>query len=110
MRTVNYLVWVSTAVLILQAASVYGFGDYIPTSPDERGGFPLILADNMGVSPVPDRGVSSANQPADKPKDAVKAPETDSRGSGKSASKPLKPFRPSEKIKADQVVDFPYDI
>jgi len=41
---------------------------------------------------------------------AKQQPKKDASKSSKQKAKPLKPFVPSEKIKADQAVDFPYDI
>ena len=61
----------------------------------------LIVAANEQTSDTP---------PADSEnKEKAQAPE-EKEDPSKPAPKPLKPFVPSEKVKAGQSVDFPYDI
>jgi hypothetical protein len=44
------------------------------------------------------------------PKSGTATTENDNRTQDDSATKPLKPFKPSEEIAAEQAVDFPVDI
>jgi hypothetical protein len=70
---------------------------------------PLVLAEND------QKKDEDQSQPADSQKDRAPAAGADAkenggRNSDAAATKPLKPFVPSEKIAADQAVDFPVDI
>ena len=70
--------------------------------PDE-----IILAENHQTADEQNEaGTAPKGQAQEQPatKDAKPTAEE------KSKTKPLKTFVPSEKVKADQVVDFPYDI
>ena len=62
----------------------------------------LILAANEKV-PNDSAADSEAEEIAEEVPDQKKTPT-------KTTTKPLKPFVPSEKVKAGQAVDFPYDI
>ena len=87
----------SIFLIIFQLTAVCGFADDRPVPGESGVSSQVLLADKSGAS--------STNQPAEEKKGAAKAPET-----GKSVTKPLRPFTPSERIKTDQAVDFPYDI
>jgi hypothetical protein len=67
----------------------------------------LFLAERDGKPQ--EQGVSSSSQEREsKQKDKLNSkPET---SAPKQKEVPLTPFEPSEKVKADQAVDFPYDI
>ena len=70
---------------------------------------PMLLAENE------ENTAGENTQPATGTKDPVSepksGPETDDKEqSAKSKTAPLKPFRPSEEIAAEQAVDFPVDI
>jgi hypothetical protein len=82
-------------------------------------------ADRQGSSPLKQNSIVLAANDNNKPDDAEKAAsgsgskgsETESKPtvegqekSSKTKPRPLKPFVPSEKIPADQAVDFPVDI
>lgn len=67
----------------------------------------LMIADNHNGSRTEPISNSEPEQPAsDAQKDSRPNPKPDQ----KVKKKPLKPFNPSERIKADQAVDFPSDI
>ena len=70
---------------------------------------PMMLAENA------ENTAGEKAQPATGTKDPVSeaesGPETDNKEqSTKAKTAPLKPFRPSEEIAAEQAVDFPVDI
>ena len=61
------------------------------------------------------QGTESPSQAADKNKNQGAEPqaagaENNGKQEDKAAAKPLKPFKPSEEIAAEQAVDFPVDI
>lgn len=62
---------------------------------------PLPMQQEGNGSQQPQEDMEPDASPADKNKREKKQTE---------ASDPFKPFTPSEKIEADQAVDFPYDI
>lgn len=75
----------------------------------------IMLAQRKEQAPEP----TSADKPPMKKKPDIKRPEskrTKPKQTRKKSKKqaapaaPIKPFKPSEKIDADQAVDFPYDI
>jgi hypothetical protein len=70
---------------------------------------PITLAQNEGTTTGDkDRTATGTKDPVS---EAESGPETDSKEqSTKSKTAPLKPFRPSEEIAAEQAVDFPVDI
>jgi hypothetical protein len=67
----------------------------------------IILADSHETAEEKENAESdqSASAQENAPPD-----KTNSSAQQKSKTKPLKTFVPSEKVKADQAVDFPYDI
>jgi hypothetical protein len=65
----------------------------------------FILADNHQTA----EEKAESNQSAAAQENA-KPDKTNPSAQQKSKTKPLKTFVPSEKVKADQAVDFPYDI
>lgn len=68
---------------------------------------PLIIADNHNGSQADPLPSSEQKQPAET---SPKGSRPNSESDQKTQKKTLKPFRPSERIKADQAVDFPSDI
>ena len=68
---------------------------------------PIILAENHETAEQKEKAES--DQSASAPENAT-PDKTDSSAQQKSKTRPLKTFVPSEKVKADQAVDFPYDI
>ena len=80
--------------------------DRLTTSSSRPSSYVLTQSDD-GV-PIENKG-SETGPAEDKPlPPSEKKPKSDKARPSRSA--PLKPMRPSEKIKADQAVDFPYDI
>jgi len=91
--------WVSTALLLMLSATPDSPGS--PWQDGPLAGFsgghgnpqgPAAMQDTPAAPPVPPQG---EEQPPPQPP---------------SAGQPGDSFQPSEKIKADQAVDFPYDI
>ncbi len=98
----NPISLVVAGLILFQITAVHGFDGCRSGSGDDGVSPQVLLADKSGAS--------SSTRPAEEKKGTAKAPETDKGKSGKATRKPLKPFKPSEKIKVDQIVDFPYDI
>jgi hypothetical protein len=77
---------------------------------------PLSIKQGLIVAAENEQAVAaSKSQAAADKKDGASGPgpetaEKSSKNSGAAETKPLKPFVPSEKIPADQAVDFPVDI
>ena len=67
----------------------------------------LILADNHRAAEEQEKTESDQNASA---QDNATPDKTNPSAQQKSKTKPLKTFVPSEKVKADQAVDFPFDI
>ena len=80
--------------------------DRLTTSSSRPSSYVLMETDDGG--PTENEG-SDTGPAEDKPlPPSEKKPQSDKARPGRSA--PLKPMSPSEEIKADQAVDFPYDI
>ncbi len=69
----------------------------------------LVLAEN-DQNTAEDQSQSADSQKDRLPASGADPKENGGRNSDAAATKPLKPFIPSEKIPADQAVDFPVDI
>ena len=70
---------------------------------------PIMLAENEGNT-AGDKAQTTTDT-KDQVSEPESGPETDNKDpSAKSETAPLKPFRPSEEIAAEQAVDFPVDI
>jgi hypothetical protein len=70
---------------------------------------PIILAENEEDTAGEEAQTATGSK--DRVSEAGSGPETDNKEqSTKSKTVPLKPFRPSEEIAAEQAVDFPVDI
>lgn len=67
----------------------------------------LMIADNHDGSQTEPTSNAEQEQPAS---DGQKDSRPHSKPDQKVTKRPLKPFNPSERIKADQAVDFPSDI
>ena len=68
---------------------------------------PMLLSDQNKRSQSNSETVSGQDQPASNDQ---KTGQPGSESDAKPRKEPLKPFNPSERIKADQAVDFPSDI
>ncbi|MEJ2166719.1 MAG: hypothetical protein P8X90_14420 [Desulfobacterales bacterium] len=104
--------------LIGAAPAVYGGRMHVPVIPAERiqsvGSFelnrkPIVVAENE------QKAAENRSRPMRENQDQTATPgtaarENSSNNSDGAAAKPLKPFKPSEEIAAEQAVDFPVDI
>ena len=70
---------------------------------------PIVLAQTKPQTADSDPRKTDENE-EQTPKSGTAATENNEENSNDSASKPLKPFTPSEEIAAEQAVDFPVDI
>lgn len=70
----------------------------------------IVLAQNDEPRAA-EKGAPSADEDTDQAPDSKTADsEKSGNGSDDAATKPIKPFKPSEEIAAEQAVDFPVDI
>ncbi|MGD2185646.1 MAG: hypothetical protein PVI71_05945 [Desulfobacterales bacterium] len=69
----------------------------------QRNPYHVIVAQNNTQTATNDRDASSESEESESKTDEKNASSGDKK-------KPLKDFQPSEKIEAEQAVDFPYDI
>ena len=87
----------------------------IPAEPTQKlhtpefNGKSIVIAQNN--PPTTDRGSQTTEENEDQASESGTATtENEIKRSNDSDSKPLKPFKPSEEIAAEQAVDFPVDI
>jgi hypothetical protein len=70
---------------------------------------PIVVAENEQKA-AENQSRSTGENQDQKARPEAAAKENSSNDSDGAAAKPLKPFKPSEEIAADQAVDFPVDI
>ena len=101
------LLWQPTCFAGRSTAELQGSTDFQTNIQGRVQPYEIILAENNQTDEEQNRAGTAQNgqtQEKSATKDAKPTAEE------KSKTKPLKTFVPSEKVKADQVVDFPYDI
>ena len=118
-KTLNKRVSALTvAIFIMMAPMAQGMGSVAPGEYPARTEIvasttarqmPIMLAENEEETAGEKAQTTTGSK--DRGSEAGSGPETDNKEpSTKSKTVPLKPFRPSEEIAADQAVDFPVDI
>ncbi len=109
---------ITVASLLIAVPGAYGLGIHVPDMNSEPSQInqPFVLnCKSMVLAENEHKAADSQSQASDEYQSQAAEPEaaveetTDKQTNG-TATKPLKPFRPSEEIAADQAVDFPVDI
>lgn len=100
--------------IIIVVISGFGFianwalpaGPSIQPPPDQKQSkyHPMVVAQNETRTTTKEKAAPSSESRASESKTQEKKESAEAR------EKPLKEFRPSERIEAEQAVDFPYDI
>ena len=100
-KTFPYYKWLAMISLVLLGFMAGMKGVARADAPNQEA---LIVSQNEAPATSGD-----TNAPSSQGKESETQPD-EKKESAETEKKPLKDFRPSEQIEADQAVDFPYDI